>query len=360
MRDTSVEDILNSIGTRRPWEGSHPVEPQTSQVSAETTSQNQQPDFDFSALDLDGSEIRLDIAALAEAVERAQGVVTTQPIVEEVPEIPSDVLNIMEQYVAPEPRNLEDSVEEIPLPEEEEKLYDTVISRDETARFSSADWFQKAQEFQITLAGLGGVGSWPALLLARLKPQCITLFDPDRVELVNLAGQLYGVDDVGKYKTSAVIDYMRNNANYYAYIERVSQFTDSCYGDNVMICGFDNMEARRTFFNKWKSRRRHSVLSEMLFIDGRLTATEFQVFCMTGEDNILIQRYETEFLFADSEASQELCSFKQTAYLANMIAGVIVNLYINFCANLCGSPFKKALPFITKYNTDMMMFNTEY
>lgn len=360
MLDTSVEDILNSVGTRRPWERTHRVELQNSQVSAEPSSQNEQPDFDSSAPSIDGSEIQLDIAALAEAVERAQGVTAIQTEAEEVFEIPSDVLSIMDQYVDPEPRNLEDSVEEIPLPEEEEELYDTVVSRDETARFSSADWFQKAQEFQITLAGLGGVGSWPALLLARLKPQCISLYDPDRVELVNLAGQLYGVGDVGEYKTSAVIDYMRNNANYYGYIERASQFTDSCYGDDVMICGFDNMEARRTFFNKWKSRRGHRALSEMLFIDGRLTATEFQVFCMTGEDTALLQRYETEFLFADSEASQELCSFKQTAYLANMIAGVIVNLYINFCANLCGSPFKKALPFITKYNTDMMMFNTEY
>ena len=198
-------------------------------------------------------------------------------------------------------------------------------------------------------------------MIARLKPRNLSLFDPDTVELVNLAGQLYGVRDVGKQKVYAVNDYLINNANYYRSYTYTSTFSRVSTPTPIMICGFDNMAARSEFFNAWKRLVHVSEYkNEMLFIDGRLTATEFQVFCMTGEDTALMERYCREYIFPDEEASQEICSFKQTAYLANMIAGVIVNLYINFCANLCGSPFKKALPFLTKYNTDMMMFNTEY
>lgn len=167
--------------------------------------------------------------------------------------------------------------------------------------------------------------------------------------------------DVGKYKVYAVNDYLLNNANYYIGNTYTSPFSRLSVATKVMICGFDNMTARSDFFNSWKRLvNTAECKNELLFIDGRLTATEFQVFCMTGEDTALMEKYSHEYIFSDSEASQEICSFKQTAYLANMIAGVIVNLYINFCANLCGSPFKKALPFLTKYNTDMMMFNTEY
>ena len=347
-RRNDVDELLTSLETRRPWDerpqtaSSHIAEPPT-EVPIQITPE-------------DVEELAQRIATANQAFDNPPAV--EQPFIEEVPEIPQEVLGIMDQYITPEPRNLEESVDDIQLSEEEEKRYDAVVARDETARFSSADWFQKAQSFGIVLAGLGGIGSWAALLLARLKPLYLELYDADRVEMVNLAGQLYGVDDIGKYKVSAVSDYVRTNANYYNFSERNYPFTDSCYSEPVMICGFDNMEARKTFFNKWKAKAFRNP--ETLFIDGRLTATEFQVFCMTGEDFPLMRKYEDEFLFDDSEASQEVCSFKQTAYLANMIAGVMVNLYINFCANLCGSPFKKALPFITKYNTDVMRFSIEY
>lgn len=335
MRNSAVDEILNRATSRRVLS--------TTQTATATSQE-------------------LNIEELVASTEQSLSEEETQePVVEEIPEIPQNILAVMEQYF--NIRNLEDSVEDVPLPEEEEKKYDSVIARDETARFSSAEWFRKAQSFDITLAGLGGVGSWPALLLARLKPASLSLFDADKVEMVNLAGQLYGVSDCGKPKVTAVCDYLKNNANYFGFIERNQNYTSNCSTNKIMICGFDSMSSRRTFYQSWKSRVSRSNaegLKETLFIDGRLTATEFQVFCMTGEDTALMQRYESDFLFDDSQASQEVCSFKQTAYLANMIAGVIVNLYVNFCANLGGSPFKKALPFLTKYNTDMMSFGIEY
>lgn len=271
-----------------------------------------------------------------------------------------EIASIMDVHF--EPTNIEESVESVILPEEVERDYDSIIIHDETARFSSAEWFANAQRKSITLAGIGGIGSWTSLLLSRLRPVYIDIYDGDRVELVNLAGQMYGVDSIGNYKTDAMVNFVRTNANFYSIYGHSERFNGQASSD-VMICGFDNMQARRQFFNTWKrmaTSMAEQDKKELLFIDGRLTATEFQVFCITGEDTSYMSRYEREFLFGDEEASQEICSFKQTAYLANMIAGTIVNLYVNFCANLCGSPFKKALPFLTKYNTDMMMLNTEY
>lgn len=337
MRNSAVDEILNRATSRR-----------ISPTHQTTTATNQELNIEELIVT---TEQRL-------SEEENQEPIST---VEEMPEIPQNILAAMERYF--DTRNLEDSVEDVSLPEEEEKKYDSVIARDETARFSSAEWFRKAQSFEITLAGLGGIGSWVSLLLARLKPASLSLFDADRVEMVNLAGQLYGVSDCGKPKVTAVCDYLKNNANYYGFIERNQNYTSNCTTNKIMICGFDSMSSRRTFYQSWKGRLSRSnaeELKETLFIDGRLTATEFQVFCMTGEDTALMVRYQEEFLFDDSQASQEVCSFKQTAYLANMIAGVIVNLYVNFCANLGGSPFKKALPFLTKYNTDMMSFSIEY
>lgn len=333
MRNDDVNEVLNRVSSRRPVPPIHSV-----LVEQVTPS--------------------LNVEEIVNSLESdSTAVVPANSIVEEFAELPENVQSIMEQYIVP--RSIDDSAEDVQLPEEEARNYEGVIARDETARFSSAEWFQNAQSFSITLAGIGGIGSWTALLLARLKPSILKLYDPDTVELVNLAGQLYGVNDVGRPKVSAVCNYLKTNANYYAFIEYAQRFDRNCNPAPIAICGFDNMQARSEFFRSWKNTS-FADLKQTLFIDGRLTATEFQVFCMTREDTSLMSRYESEFLFDDSEASQEVCSFKQTAYLANMIAGVIVNLYVNFCANLCGSPFKRALPFLTQYNTDMMMFNTQY
>jgi len=271
-----------------------------------------------------------------------------------------EIINAMNTHFVPS--DLTESVESVALPQEEEADYSNIIAHDETARFSSAEWFAIPQSMNILLAGIGGIGSWLTLLLSRLRPAYIDIYDPDRVELVNLAGQMYGVEDIGSYKTDAVIKYVRTNANYYNLFGHSEPFSGHSSA-NIMMCGFDNMAARRLFFRAWKSRATVTPMESrerLLFIDGRLTATEFQIFCITGNDDSYMERYEKEFLFSDEVASQEVCSFKQTAYLANMIAGTMTNLFINFCANLCGSPFKKALPFLTKYNTDMMMFNIEY
>ena len=67
----------------------------------------------------------------------------------------------------------------------------TLLQNDQTLRFSSADWFEKIKEQEVVLAGLGGIGSWCALLLSRLDIRYLTLYDDDVVDSVNLAGQFY-------------------------------------------------------------------------------------------------------------------------------------------------------------------------
>ena len=129
-----------------------------------------------------------------------------------------------------------------------------------------------------------------------------------------------------------------------------------------MICGFDSMRARKSYYKAWKTRLQ-SLTSEQkkvcLFIDGRLTATEFQILCITGEDDYYMSQYETRFLFEEHQAQYTRCSFKQTGYLADMIGAFMVNLFVNFCANLSNPARNMPLPFFTSYRADVMYFNTE-
>ena len=263
------------------------------------------------------------------------------------------------------------------LTEEEQELLDQVLEEvhreiplnsksilinETTSRFSSAIWYSKIQEKNIILAGLGGIGSYVAFLLSRMRPSSIYMYDPDSVEAVNMSGQLYSLIDIGNTKVGAMHTMMANYSDYHHMFSIAEPFTENCEAGDIMICGFDNMAARELFFNSWLhhvSLKSEKEKENCLFIDGRLAAEEFQVLCIKGNDDYNIERYKTEFLFSDIQADETICSYKQTTFMANMIASIMVNLFTNFVANQCNPLIDRDLPFYTSYIAETMFFKTE-
>ena len=238
----------------------------------------------------------------------------------------------------------------------------TLLVDEATSRFSSAIWYENIQKKTIILAGVGGIGSYVGFLLARMKPVSMFIYDDDIVESANMSGQLYGQSDLGRPKVSALAEMIRNYAGYSSVFAISERFTEESEASDTMICGFDNMAARKLFFNKWVNHVQSKPEEERkncLFIDGRLAAEEFQVLCIKGDDEYNINRYNNEFLFSDAEADETICSYKQTTFCANMIASYMVNLFVNFCANQVGPLIDRDLPFLTTYNAETMYLKTE-
>ena len=238
----------------------------------------------------------------------------------------------------------------------------TLLVDEATSRFSSAIWYENIQKKTVILAGVGGIGSFVGFLLARMKPASMFIYDNDIVETVNMSGQLYGQSDLGIPKVTALAKMIRNYANYGSVFAISERFTEESEASDIMICGFDNMAARKLFFNKWLSHVQSKPEEERkncLFIDGRLAAEEFQVLCIKGDDEYNINRYSNEYLFSDAEADETICSYKQTTFCANMIASYMVNLFVNFCANQCEPLIDRDLPFLTTYNAETMYLKTE-
>lgn len=266
----------------------------------------------------------------------------------EIEEIVESILN--------EGSEEESGHQEIPVNSE------TLLVDDTTSRFSSAIWYENIQSKTITLAGVGGIGSYVGFLLARMKPASMFIYDNDVVEAVNMSGQLYGQSDLGRAKVSALAEMVRNYANYGSIFAISERFTNESEASDIMICGFDNMEARKLFFNKWLEHVNSKPMEERancLYIDGRLAAEEFQILCIKGDDEFNINRYANEFLFSDAEADETVCSYKQTTFCANMIASYMVNLFVNFCANQCKPLIDRDLPFLTTYSAETMYLKTE-
>lgn len=249
------------------------------------------------------------------------------------------------------------------IPENEKPLPIPAYSaiREELVRFSDAEWFKKIQEKVIILAGVGGIGSNMAVILAKLNPSAIYIFDDDYVDAFNLAGQFYSSEDIGKLKVEALAASVNKYTNYSSIfaINRRYQMGEEIISD-IMICGFDNMQSRRQFFTIWAAHVLEvpeEQRGNCLFIDGRLTADEFQIFCMTGNDTYYMKEYEDKYLFNDYEAVSEVCSYKQTGFLADMIGSYMVNLLVNFCANQVNPRRNMTLPFMVSYKSSMMFLD---
>ena len=267
---------------------------------------------------------------------------------------------VVEEYV--------EEVAEEPTPESEEDTNylstnsETALISEYTSRFSGAAWFDQILQERVVVAGIGGIGSYVSYLMSRLNVGSLWLYDDDKVEAGNLSGQLFQNSNIGQSKVSSARRINESFSSYYKTNDVNRKYTYASTVEPNMICGFDNMEARRTFFGVWKSLMEDLPLDRRknyLYIDARLAAEELQVFCFRGDDTYHIEEYEKKWLFSDSEADETQCSYKQTSHMANMIGSIIVNLFVNNSYNKCeGILFPRPVPFLTIYDASLMLFKT--
>lgn len=258
----------------------------------------------------------------------------------------------------PEPIEEERSKLEPILPENSK----TILINEYTSRFTDAIWYNTIRGLRVVLAGLGGIGSYIGFLLSRLQVGSLWLYDPDTVESVNISGQMYPTTSIGETKVSALVNLMRDFSGFYSYRANSQRYTEDSPAGPIMICGFDNMEARKVFFDSWLGYViTTSNPEKCLFIDGRLAAEEFQILSIQGNDERAIKEYKEKWLFSDSEAEATICSYKQTTFMANMIASMMVNIFVNFAANMSDPApiIPRDIPFFISYSADTMFTKIE-
>ena len=216
----------------------------------------------------------------------------------------------------------------------------------ENLRFQGLDWYSQDNAPVVVVGGAGGIGSWLSFFLARANFN-VTLTDFDTVEEHNIGGQLFKRSQIGKYKAEAVgrnvSEFSTNTIN-----AQTVKITEETATHEFMFSAFDNMDARRAMFKVWK--RSWNNMNRPIFIDGRLNAEQFQIFCVTPEN---ADEYERIHLFNDSEVEDAPCSAQQTTHTAAMIAGHMVGFFTNHITNINLREEVREIPFMYEYFTPM-------
>ncbi len=226
-----------------------------------------------------------------------------------------------------------------------------IITKAQFNGFKDLDWFSIAPKTSCIIGGAGGIGSWLAILLSRIGTQ-ITIFDDDIIEERNIGGQLYPLSKVGKTKVFSLFEIIKefSGISIKSFAQRITQENPG-FNSDIVFAAFDNMKAREVLFENWAK----NTSPTGIFIDGRLTAEQLQIYCVKYQD---IERYRTEALFSDSDVPDAPCTMKQTSHVAAMIASYMVSIFTNYLANNVLGINAKSVPFYFECFIPTLTINT--
>ena len=112
----------------------------------------------------------------------------------------------------------------------------------------------------VAVCGLGGLGSNIAIYLARAGIGKLILIDFDRVDITNLHRQQYKTDQIGRYKTEALAENLKEIAPYISLEIHTECITEDnavklLQGADIVCEAFDDAECKAMLTN--------TILSEM-------------------------------------------------------------------------------------------------
>jgi sulfur carrier protein ThiS adenylyltransferase len=131
----------------------------------------------------------------------------------------------------------------------EEIMEQTLVSR------HTPGVHKKVKKAHVAIAGLGGLGSNIAIMLARVGVGKLTLIDFDVVEPSNLNRQQYFIRHIGMLKTDAIKEILKE-VNPYIEVQTIHKFVDESNIEtlfneaDIVVEAFDNPASKALLVNK--------------------------------------------------------------------------------------------------------------
>ncbi len=125
--------------------------------------------------------------------------------------------------------------------------------------------YEKVKKARVAIAGLGGLGSNIAMMLARTGIGHLHLVDFDTVDLTNLNRQQYSVCHIGRFKTEALKEQLLDICPFLdIHIDTVYVTKDNAFhlfkDDDIVCEAFDNAECKAMLTEELLSKWRKTAL----------------------------------------------------------------------------------------------------
>lgn len=169
----------------------------------------------------------------------------------------------------------------------------------------------------VGIVGLGNIGSHAALALTRLGIKNFVLWDPDTIEVHNVASQAYQLHHVGEHKAHMLkreIKYIEPNAHVSYFNSKFSpaSFKTIKFVPDIVLIAVDSMKERKRLWNLWK----HKQFARHL-IDARIGGEQLEIYnCPSHE--------AWGRTIVDGSADDP-CGGRYIAYVSAITGGLIAN-----------------------------------
>lgn len=237
------------------------------------------------------------------------------------------------------------------------KIHSRVIANNNPRiqRFKDASWFTPMEMPDVSIYGVGSLGSYLTFFLGRMDCK-LYIYDYDKLEPLNSSAQFYPINECKamKFKVDSLkswlSDFIGNDLDITSNNEQITE-EHSNVTPITFVC-FDNMKARKIIFDKWSKLPHREI-----FIDMRANMEEFTVFVV--KDDKSIQRYNDEF-YSDESIPDLPCSMKSTSHCSAMCASIAIGLFTNYLSNKNSGEDIRDLPFSTKISIPLSLYETNY
>lgn len=190
----------------------------------------------------------------------------------------------------------------------------------------------------IHLIGCGGIGSACALLLAKIGFGSdamgggqFHLWDPDKVEGLNVPVQWFPRQAIGQNKAEALARQLRAYSDVVARVHSCA-WEPPVDESGIYISGVDSMEARKAIWRELKDVR------PRLYVDARMGAQVGIIYCVNGSND-----YASTF-HAAGDIVRDPCTAKSICHTPFLLASAVASLLLAF---MRGEP----LPFETNIDS---------
>jgi molybdopterin/thiamine biosynthesis adenylyltransferase len=193
-------------------------------------------------------------------------------------------------------------------------------------------------KFPIHIIGCGGIGSWTALLLAKMGCSNITVYDNDDVENHNVASQFFKEEDLGKNKCLATQINVSMFSGYNVNIKDQEEEEDIKSG--VVIFAVDSAEERIRLGKIFEDR-------DIFIIDGRMGGLQAEVYCRRSNNYL-------PTTVAPENVETDACTARSIAFNCAFIGSMIAN-YVRLFATGKLDPLSETNEFIFLFDNLAML-----
>jgi|WetSurMetagenome_2_1015567.scaffolds.fasta_scaffold262058_2 hypothetical protein len=175
------------------------------------------------------------------------------------------------------------------------------------------------QSYHIAVFGVGSLGSFITLTLAKLGFSHIDVYDYDVVEAGNIPNQFYRTTDIGKHKVVALKEMVKQftNVDINIHITKVDKYSPiECGLDTIFILTFDNLKQRKIIFDRFRDYPNY-------LIDARMGGEEFKIITTKLCDSDDLVMHDKEF---DIVETQLKCGMKSVIYSVLAISSEVCNI----------------------------------